>query len=57
MTKNFGGVRNSSPVVAGLPFESANKRVSGFGCPLRPNPRFARTSDTRQTVICHTEEI
>jgi hypothetical protein len=28
-----------------------NKRVSGFGAShLRPNPRFARTSDTRQTL-------
>ncbi len=27
---------------------SLNKRVSGFGAShLRPNPRFARTSDTR----------
>ncbi len=30
---------------------SHNKRVSGYGAShLRPNPRFARTSDTRQTL-------
>jgi hypothetical protein len=45
----FGGVRNSSPAFAGSPFGSANKRVSGFGLRLRPNP-LARTSDTRRTL-------
>ena len=30
---------------------SPNKRVSGYGAThLRPNPRFARTSDTRRTL-------
>ena len=29
---------------------SPNKRVSGYGAShLRPNPRYARTSDTRKT--------
>jgi len=27
-----------------------NKRVSGFGLRLRPNPRYARTTDTRGTL-------
>jgi len=29
MTKTFGGVRNSSPAVAGSPFGSANRRIYG----------------------------
>ncbi len=32
---------------------SPNKRVSGFGYSLRPNPSLSlRTSDTRQTSDC-----
>ena len=30
MTKTFGGVRNSSPAVAGSPFGSANRWICGF---------------------------
>ena len=27
---NLGGVRNSSPAIAGSPFGSANRRIYGF---------------------------
>jgi len=41
-----GGVRNSSPAIAGSPFRSANKRVSGSGFQLSPKTPSA-ISDTR----------
>ena len=47
MTKNFSGMRNSSPDFAIPPFGSANKGVSGFvPSALCLNPRYARSSDT-----------
>lgn len=40
--KSMNSLRHTSP----------NKRVSGYGAShLRPNPRFARTSDTRHAVM------
>jgi len=30
MTKTFGGVRNSSPALAGSPFESANRWICRY---------------------------
>jgi len=50
MSKRYvGGVRNSSPAFAGLPFGSANKRLSGSG--IQPSPKSpSATSDTRQTL-------
>ena len=50
------GVNSIDKVRATLRFASVlthsdNKRVSGFGTScLRPNPRYARTSDTRQPL-------
>jgi|GEM_PF-2970759 len=35
------GVRNSLPAFAGSPLGSANKRVSGFGLRLCPNPSLS----------------
>lgn len=41
ISENINSLRHTSP----------NGRVSGYGAShLRPNPRFARTSDTRQTL-------
>ena len=38
------------PSVAPTLTGAYNRRVSGFGLRLRPNLRFARTSDTRQPL-------
>ena len=45
----FGAERFVASLLALTPFGSYNKRVSGSAM-LRPNPRYARTSDTRKTL-------
>ena len=48
----MSGVRDShNPSDCLVLTRSDNRRVSGFGTStLRPNPRYARTSDTHQTL-------
>ena len=45
--KILGGVRNSSPAVAGLPFGSANKRICGS---LRSPKLLSVASHIRKTL-------
>jgi len=46
-----GNSADTFGVLASPSARSYNRRVSGFGAShLRPNPRFARTSDTRRTL-------